>query len=136
MQNNLLLSFKNPSNFRGVFYLALFFISLNSFSQPILKFKDTKKNFGFVKKGELVKVKFEFTNVGNEPLLILDSKTECSCTTIDFPKIPILPNTTSEITVIFDTKPVYDRQDRVVEIISNAKNKVQKIRFKGVVLNK
>ncbi len=135
MLNNLYYIFKNPSNFRGVFYLCLFFISANVYGQAILKFKDTKKNFGFVKKGELVKVKFEFTNVGNEPLLILDSKTECSCTTIDFPKTPILPNTTSEITVIFDTKPVYDSQDRVVEIISNAKNKVQKIRFKGVVLN-
>ena len=135
MLNNLYYIFKNPSNFRGVFYLCLFFISATIYSQPILKFKDTKKNFGFVKKGELVKVKFEFTNIGNEPLLILDSKTECSCTTIDFPKTPILPNASSFIIVIFDTKSAYDRQDRVVEIISNSKNKIQKIRFKGVVLN-
>jgi hypothetical protein len=136
MQNNLLLSFKNPSNFRGVFYLALFFISLNSFSQPILKFKDTKKNFGFVKKGELVKVKFEFTNVGNEPLLIFEYKVGCSCTEVEFSRDPVLPGKSDEIVVIFDTKTVYDRQDREVEIISNAKNKVQRIRFKGVVLNK
>ncbi len=135
MLNNSYTIFKNPSNFRGVFYLCLFFISANVYSQAILKFKDTKKNFGFVKKGELVKIKFEFTNIGNEPLLIIDSKTECSCTTIDFPKTPILPNMTSEITILFDTKTVYDRQDRVVDIISNAKNKVQKIRFKGVILN-
>ena len=135
MQNNLKLILKNPSNFRGVFYLALFLISYNSFSQAILKFKDTKKNFGFIKKGEIVKIKFEFTNTGNEPLIILDSKTECSCTQIDFPKTPILPNAASFIIVIFDTKSAYDRQDRVVEIISNSKNKIQKIRFKGVVLN-
>lgn len=135
MLNNFKYILKNPSNFRGVFYLCLFFISNICYSQANLKFKDTKKSFGFVKKGELVTLKFEFTNSGNEPLLILDTRTECSCTTIDFPKTPILPNTNSEITILFDTKPVYDRQDRVVEIISNAKNKVQKIRFKGVVLN-
>ena len=135
MLNNFKNILKSPSNIRGVFYLCLFFVSYSGFSQADLKFKDTKKSFGFVKKGELVTVKFEFTNTGNEPLLILDTKTECSCTQIDFPKTPILPNATSFIIVIFDTKTVYDRQDRVVEIISNSKNKVQKIRFKGVVLN-
>lgn len=135
MLNNFKYNFKNPSNFRGVFYLCLFFISYNGLSQANLKFKDAKKSFGFVKKGELVTVKFEFTNTGNEPLLILDSKTECSCTQIDLPKTPILPNATSFIIVIFDTKSAYDRQDRIVEIISNSKNKIQKIRFKGVVLN-
>lgn len=134
MLNNLKYILKNPSISRGVFYLYLFFISSYAYSQANLKFKDTKKNFGFVKKGELVTVKFEFTNIGNEPLLILDSKTECSCTQIDFPKTPILPNATSFIIVLFDTKSVYDRQDRVVEISSNSNNKVQKIRFKGVVL--
>jgi hypothetical protein len=29
---------------------------------------------------------------------------------------------------------VYDRQDRIVEVISNASNARQNIRFKGVVL--
>ncbi len=44
------------------------------------------------------------------------------------------PNQSDKIVVKFDTKSVYDRQDRIVEIISNAKNSNQKIRFKGVVL--
>lgn len=136
MQNNLRLTFKNPSNFRGVFYLYLFLVSINAFGQANLKIKDSKKSFGIVKKGELVKLKFEFTNTGNEPLIIFDVKTECSCTKIEFSKIPILPNETGELIVLFDTKSTYDRQDRIIEIISNSKIKVQKIRFKGVVLNK
>ena len=87
-----------------------------------------------MKKGEVVKILFSFTNIGNEPLLITDYKVECSCTTVDFPKQPILPQQTTNITVSFDTKSVYDRQDRTIEIISNAKNSIQKIRFKGIVL--
>lgn len=87
-----------------------------------------------MKKGELVKIEFDFVNAGNQPLIISDTKVECSCTTVDFPKQPIAPNQSSKITVSFDTKSVYDRQDRIVEIISNAKNSPQKIRFKGVVL--
>jgi hypothetical protein len=103
-------------------------------AQAELSFKDAKKNFGMVKKGEVVKLEFDFTNTGNEPLIITDSKVECSCTTIDFPKQPIAPKQTAKVIVTFDTKSVYDRQDRVVELISNAKNSHQKIRFKGVVL--
>lgn len=137
MINNL-KPFKSLSTIRGAFYLALFCacISLKTTAQPLLKIKDTKKNFGVVKKGEIVQIHYEFTNTGNSPLIIQDSKVECSCTTVEYPKQPIAPNATNTITVSFDTKSVYDRQDRTVEILSNAKNKIQKIRFKGVVLQK
>ena len=134
MQNNLYRIIKNPSNFRGVFCLTLFFISFVSFAQPQLKLKELKKNFGFVKKGEVIKMEFDFTNSGDLPLIISKTEVECSCTTVTFPQEPILPKETAKIVVSFDTKSVYDRQDRVVEIISNAKNSNQKIRFKGVVL--
>ena len=107
---------------------------LHSHAQAILKFKDTKKSFGFVKKGELVTLNYEFTNTGTTPLIITEAKAECSCTTINFPKQPIVPNSTNTITVNFNTQSVYDRQDRTVEITSNAINATQKIRFKGVVV--
>lgn len=105
-----------------------------SYAQPQLKFTNTKKSFGFVKKGEVVTIEFDFTNTGNQPAIITDAKVECSCTTVEFPKQPIAPNQSAKVIVKFDTKTVYDRQDRIVEIRSNAKNSTQKIRFKGVVL--
>ncbi len=134
MQNNFNIQFKSPSIFRGAFCLFLFFTGLSLFSQSQLKFKDTKKNFGFVKKGEVVTMVYEYTNTGNQPLIVTEAKVECSCTTVEFPSHPVLPNETGKIIVKFDTKSVYDRQDRTVEIKSNAKNSSQKIRFKGVVL--
>lgn len=134
MQNNLYNVLKNPFRNGRVFCFGLFFISLVSYAQPQLKFAETKKNFGFVKKGEIVKIEFGFTNTGDLPLIITKTEVECSCTTIAFPSEPILPKESSKIVVSFDTKSVYDRQDRIVEIISNAKNSNQKIRFKGVVL--
>ena len=134
MESNQIKCYKNLSKFREVFCLCLILFSFSAFSQAKLEFKDTKKSFGFVTKGEIVKLEFDFVNTGNQPLIISDAKVECSCTTVDFPKQPIAPNQSSKITVSFDTKSVYDRQDRIVEIISNAKNASQKIRFKGVVL--
>ncbi|MDF2453344.1 MAG: hypothetical protein K0S26_2848 [Bacteroidota bacterium] len=87
-----------------------------------------------MKKGEIVTIEFDFTNAGNQPVIISEAKAECSCTTVDFPKQPIAPGQSAKIIVKFDTKSVYDRQDRIVEVLSNAKHPNQKIRFKGVVL--
>lgn len=135
MQNNFKLTVKSPSIFRGVFYFIVFSLSLNGFSQPAIQFKDLKKNFGMVKKGEVVNVVYSFKNAGNTPLIIYDYKVGCSCTEVEFSRDPVLPGESAEINVKFDTKSTYDRQDRIIEIISNAKNSRQKIRFKGIVLN-
>ena len=135
MENKLNNLCKNPFRNGRVFYLGLFMVlAVAMHAQAKLKFKDTKKSFGFVKKGEVVKVEFIFSNMGTEALEIYEAKAECSCTTVDFPKYMVKPGQTDTIRVYFDTKSVYDRQDRIVEIISNAKNQKQNIRFKGVVL--
>lgn len=81
-------------------------------------------------------IDFEFSNSGNEAFVITDARFECSCTSVDYPKQPIAPGQKNKLTVKFDTKTVYYRQDRTVEIITTAKNSPSIIRFKGVVLNK
>jgi hypothetical protein len=134
MQNNSKLFLKNPSIFRGVFCFILIFLAMNGFAQSIIQFKDLKKNFGMVKKGEVVNMVYSYKNVGNTPLIIYDYKVGCSCTEVEFSRDPVPPGESAEINVKFDTKSTYDRQDRVIEIISNAKNSNQKIRLKGVVL--
>lgn len=136
MKSLIFHSIKSPlPAWQRAFCLSLLMcVSLCTQAQAKIKFKSTKQSFGFVKKGEVVKVTFVFSNTGNEDLELLDAKAECSCTTVDFPKYMIKPNQTDTITVYFDTKSVYDRQDRIVEVISNASNAKQNIRFKGVVL--
>jgi len=105
-------------------------------AQAKLVFSDTKKSFGFVKQGRVVEIKYEFTNEGNQPLILSESKVECSCTEVVLPKDPIMPKQKSFVLIKFNTLTVFDRQDRIVEIQSNASNNPQKIRFKGVVLKK
>lgn len=119
---------------RNVLLVLVFGVCLQIKAQTQLKFTDTKKSFGFVKKGEQVTLNYEFVNTGNQPLVITDAKAECSCTKVNWPKEPIMPGKTGVITVIFDTSPTYDRQDRIVEVFSNDAKSPQKIRFKGVVL--
>ena len=98
-----------------------------------MNFTETKKSFDTVKQGEIVTLDYEFTNIGTEPLIIQETKVECSCTTVEFPKQPIAPGQKNKITVKFNTTTVWDLQDRVVKIYSNAKNSPIKIRFKGDV---
>ena len=119
---------------KKIIVLLLIGLSVQLSAQPQLKFTDAKQNFGFVKKGDQVKLTYQFTNTGNQALVITDAKAECSCTKVTWPKEPILPGKSSSIDVFFDTSPTYDRQDRIVEVFSNGVKSPQKIRFKGVVL--
>lgn len=119
---------KNPPQKRGIFYLKtillVLFISLAQYAnaQAKIKFTEPKKDLGKVKKGDVVSADYEFKNEGDQPLIITNFEVECSCTTVDFPKHPIAPGQSSKLTVKFDTKSAYNRQDRKVVIISNAKN--------------
>ncbi|MGZ3884443.1 MAG: DUF1573 domain-containing protein [Bacteroidia bacterium] len=102
-------------------------------AQAKLTIADSKKKFTDVKKGEVVVLEYDFVNTGDQPLIITSYEVQCSCTSAEFPKQPVLPGQGGKITVKFDTKTVYEWQDRIVEIISNAKNSPTKIRFKGYV---
>ncbi len=98
-----------------------------------MEVKDAKKSFGFVKRGEIVKLEYDITNTGTEPLIINDAEVSCSCTTVDFPKQPIAPTQSAKVIVSFNTKTVYDRQDRIVLLKSNDPKSPSKIRYKGIV---
>jgi hypothetical protein len=121
---------------KKIYCLLLILSSALVFSQAKMEIKDSKKNFGFVKKGELVKVEYDITNKGNQPLLITDVEISCSCTTVDYPKQPVAPGQSVKVIVNFDTKTVYDRQDRTVNLVSNDPKGPHKLRYKGVVLTK
>lgn len=122
---------------RSVFVIIALVFSFSSLcAQAKLEVDDAKKNFGFVKKGEVVKLEYAIKNIGNEPLIITSVEIGCSCTTVDYPKQPIAPNKSEKVIINFDTKTVYDRQDRVVFLKSNDKKGSTKLRYKGVVLSK
>ena len=117
----------------GIFFCNIFHAQTRNDSAYI-HFKDQKYNFGFVEQGKLVKIEYNFKNTGKSPLLISTIKVTCGCTVADFPHHPIRPGDSGMILITFDTKGKYDRQDRTVDVISNASNSPASLRFKGVVL--
>lgn len=101
-----------------------------------MKLEETKHNFGFIRQGDVVVHEFKFTNSGEEPLVISNAEVECTCTTVDFPRQPVMPGGKGIIKVTFDSKSTIDRQERTVIIASNAKNQPVTVTFKAVVLKK
>lgn len=137
---NLFKILRNPSAFHGgIFYFRTFILTIFlfgyffSFSQAKLSVTESKKNFGHVKRGTVVKNEYEISNTGNAPLIINDVEIACSCTTVDFPKQPILPGQKAIVIVVFNTTTVYGRQDRIVLLKSNDPSGPGSLRYKGTV---
>lgn len=67
-----------------------------------MTFAQESINLGKVKKGEIKKFDFVFTNTGTETIEI-DIASGCDCTTLDYPKTPIKVGQKATIHVTFDS---------------------------------
>ncbi|HLG02092.1 MAG TPA: DUF1573 domain-containing protein [Bacteroidia bacterium] len=122
---------------RFVILLVLFAVATAFIAGlPVIKFEELKHNFGFIRQGDVVSHDYFFTNTGGEPLVITEAKVNCECTKADFPKEPVPCGGKGKVTVTFESKSAIDRQERTVELISNAQNSPVTLTFKCVVLKK
>lgn len=77
---------------------------------------------------------FKFTNTGDAPLIISNSKGSCGCTVPVWPKEPIGPGKSNVIRVKYDTKRI-GAFNKSITITSNAKiDPTKVIRIKGKTL--
>lgn len=113
-----------------LFIFGLFF-SIGISAQEF-KFEKEVINYGKIKKGDEGKRIFEFTNVGDEPLIIKEIKTSCDCAIPKKPEKPIMPNEKITLTVEYDTTKVGGFSKEII-IFSNAKEKVKRIKIKGYI---
>ena len=78
-----------------------------------------KHDFPDAKEGEVVRHVFPFTNTGDEPLIITGYEVSCNCTTLLFPKDPVMPGQSGELTLIFETGGKEGYQNRKVLVKTN-----------------
>ncbi len=57
--------------------------------KPEFKFNEEKHDFGKIPQGTPVTTIFEFTNIGQEPLILTNVQPTCGCTIADFTKTPV-----------------------------------------------
>ncbi len=93
-------------------------------SGPLLSFEKSNYDFGIITQGERVEYTFRFYNTGNEPLMITNVTTQCGCTAPKgWPRDPIQPGRSGEITLVFDSTGKFGRVNKVATVMSNAVNK-------------
>ncbi|MBV6654509.1 MAG: DUF1573 domain-containing protein [Mameliella sp.] len=98
-----------------------------------MSFSETEFDFGTVNEGEKVSHTYTFTNTGNEPLILSNAKGSCGCTVPSWPREPIAPGATGEITVEFNSKNKKGKRNQKVTITANTNPPQSFIYLKGDV---
>lgn len=120
--------------------LVLVLTSAISFAQngPKVEFKAENNtiDYGTVVKGKDNGLRtFEFTNTGDEPLIITAVRSTCGCTVPSKPEEPVLPGQKGKIEVKYNMAP--GKISRTITVESNATNYVNGVvalRIKGEVV--
>jgi hypothetical protein len=100
---------------------------------PIISFEVTELDYGVIEQGSDPFRYFNFTNTGDEPLIISKAKGSCGCTVPKPPQEPILPGESAEIEVRYDTKRL-GKFTKTVTLTTNAVDSPHILRIKGEVI--
>lgn len=85
-----------------------------------IAFNKVKHDFGTVKAGSANPYTFEFTNTGDNPLIINNARGNCGCTVPSWPKEPIMPGEKGKMEVVFSPKENQTgQQNKKVTITAN-----------------
>ncbi|MCL7986458.1 DUF1573 domain-containing protein [Sphingobacterium sp. lm-10] len=98
-----------------------------------ISFVDDVFDFGQIGDGEVVEHTFKFKNTGTEPVIVSRVSTSCGCTTPEYTATPVAPNQEGEVKVRFDSHGQSGKQQKIVTVVSNAKNNIQTVQLKGEV---
>ena len=98
-----------------------------------IKYEQTTIDVGtFSQDDPVQKCTFKFYNVGDAKLYINYVHTSCGCTVADFPKDPISPGGSGEITVTYDgTNKMPGKFKKTIQVFSNCKDELSRVYILG-----
>ena len=99
-----------------------------------MSFAETEFDFGTITEGEKVSHTYKFTNTGEEPLILSNAKGSCGCTVPVWPREPIAPGESAEVTVEFNSTNKRGQKNQKVTITANTNPPQTFIYLKGEVL--
>ena len=70
--------------------LTIATVGFSQTAEKVIKFTETKHNFGKIKQGVPVTYDFNFTNLSTQPLVIENATASCGCTTPTWPQKPVM----------------------------------------------
>ena len=98
-----------------------------------IKYEQTTIDVGtFSQDDPVQKCTFKFYNVGDAKLYINYVHTSCGCTVADFPKDPISPGGSGEITVTYNgTNKMPGKFKKTIQVFSNCKDELSRVYILG-----
>ncbi len=91
-------------------------------------------SFGDITQGDTVYFKFEFTNIGEAPLVIESATPSCECTFPSYSFIPIEPNSKGEINGFYVSDTKKGSQNAMIQVVTNTDPSIHKLYIDGNVL--
>lgn len=103
-----------------------------------ITFDKTTNNFGtFSENSPKVTCKFQFKNTGDGPLVIHQAIASCGCTVPRYPKEPLKPGESGEITVTYDGTGKFPGHFRkTITIRTNGKKEITRLYIEGDMMPK
>ncbi|WP_288096556.1 DUF1573 domain-containing protein [Hydrotalea sp.] len=80
--------------------------ALDTAHYTTVKWLDSTVQFGGIPKGEHITVRFRCKNTGNEPLILVNVRSECGCTVTSYTEHPIMPGFEGLIEAAFNSEHV------------------------------
>ncbi len=115
----------------SLFTICLFFAN-DSSAQAKFEWDKTEIDLGKIKHNEPVTLEYTFTNSGSAVLVITHAKGSCGCTSVDYPRDPILPTSEGKINAVFDASMVGVFKKSITITSNTGKSEV--VTFKGEVV--
>lgn len=101
--------------------------------KPEFKFNEEKHDFGKIPQGKPVSTMFEYTNIGEQPLIVTAVQPSCGCTIADFTKTPVKKGDKGTIKITYNAA-VISPFNKTITITSNAATPTKVISIVGEVV--
>ena len=98
-----------------------------------IHFDNLSLNLGTIKEDAVIEKSFEFTNVGEKDLVVINAKGSCGCTIPTAPLLPIAPGGKGKIIVKYTAKNKVGPQKPVVTVTTNGIPSVVKLNLEAWV---
>jgi hypothetical protein len=109
--------------FRSIGIFFLWYLGISSFAygdpKPKISVENASKYIGEISEGKSVEVVFTIKNEGDAELIILKTVPLCSCTTSFADNTKIVPGTSEQLKVTFDSKGFSGKQELPVRVVTN-----------------
>lgn len=120
-----------------IIFVIVSICSFSLLSKATIKFKQTNINFGEIDQGKVVKVDFEFENVGDSVLIIDKVHAPCGCTTVKWEKKEYKPGEKGIIPIQFNSRQYHGKVSKSALVYTNdQENATVKLELSGEIILK